>query len=194
MNLTFVLLQAPLGGPNLILLLFIIIILFYLFSNRLDRIGNWSHLYGNMQYEPETFYAQVEEILNAHEVPAFKTDRLTFKEGGFISHQRLYLEVSSGDYIFHICAAPWGTDFFFSWWLNSRTNNFQLLLTKIPIIKQAVAYANREETYYRLDTDTMFRTSVQQAVLSAIEKLTEAKGIKALTELERKPDLRSFIK
>ena len=47
---------------------------------------------------------------------------------------------------------------------------------------------------FKLDTDGMFRASVQQSVQTAIDKLTNAKGVKGLTELERKPDLRSMLK
>lgn len=170
-----------------ILILLVFLVILYLFYNRSARIGNWSHLFGGMQHDPNVFYDQVEEFLNEHEVPEFRINRITIKEEGVLSYQRLYLEVIRGDYIFHICAAPWGTDFFFSWWLRHRTNNFQLLLAKYSIVSQ-------EEAYYKLDTDTMFRTSVHQAVLSAIDKLTASKGVRALTELERKPDLRSFFK
>lgn len=170
-----------------ILILLFFLVLIYLFYNKSARIGNWSHLYGGMQYDPEEFYKHIEEFLIGHEVPEITTARITITEEGVLSYQRLYLEVTRGDYIFHICAAPWGTDFFFSWWLKYRTNNFQLLQAKFSV-------GSQEEAYYKLDTDTMFRTSVHQAVLSAIDKLTAAKGARALTELERKPDLRSFIK
>jgi hypothetical protein len=140
------------------------------------------------------FYTQVEEILTEKEVPEFESRRITYKEEGILSHQRIYLEIRRGDYVFHVCAAPWGTDFFFSWWLNFRVNNLYLLLTRLPGIGLIIANANQEKTYYELDSNTMFRTSVHQAVLSAIDMLTDGKGARGLTELERKPDLKSIFK
>lgn len=178
---------------TLILILFVIFIIAAL-SGKSEQTGHWSHLFADMQHDPEKFYELVEEKLKEREVPDFKTARKMFSEGtyGLLSHNRLYLEVSRGDYIFHICAAPWGTGFFFSSW--TRTKSRGTIFEKIPVIGKFIAEANQYEAYYKLDTDGMFRSSVHQAVLSAIDSLTEAKGIKGLTELERKPDLRSLIK
>jgi len=44
------------------------------------------------------------------------------------------MEVSRGDYIFHICAAPWGTGFFFSWWFRYKMNDIDQLLIFIPFV------------------------------------------------------------
>lgn len=40
----------------------------------------------------------------------------------------------------------------------------------------------------------MFQTSVRQAVIEVVDQVTSAKGIRALTELERKPVMRDFFK
>jgi hypothetical protein len=39
----------------------------------------------------------------------------------------------------------------------------------------------------------MFRESVQNAVFEVIDSLTTAKGIRPLSELERKPVMRNFL-
>lgn len=173
--------------------LFFIIIVFAILSvlNKSEAIGNWSHLFPDMQHDPEEFYKLVEEVLQERKVPDVRTGRRTFKQGGFFSNQRIYLAVFRGDYIFHICAAPWGTGFFFSSWVRKSENNIEDLLVKLPFIGKIIAKAIQYETYYKLDTDAMFRTSVHQSILAAIDRLTETKGIRGLTELERKPDLRT---
>ncbi len=177
---------------NLLILLVLVLVITSLFRKS-EVTGNWSHLFPDMQHDPEKFYELVEEKLREREIPDFNTTRKTFSEGtyGILSHNRLYLEVSRGDYIFHICAAPWGTGFFFSSW--TRTKSKSSILEKLPGIGKFIAEANQYEAYYKLDTDSMFRSSVHQAVLSAIDNLTKAQGIKGLTELERKPDLRSIL-
>ena len=172
-------------------LLFLILIFASAFSKS-QNTGNWAHLFDDMQQDPEEFYKLVEEVLAERQVLEIKTGRKTFKEGSILSHTRLYLEVSYGDYVFHICAAPWGSSFFFSWWLRKKGGD--LLLEKLPVVGSFFAQANQYDSYYKLDTDAMFRTSVQQAVQTAIDRLTEAKGMRGLTELERKPDLRSLVK
>jgi hypothetical protein len=47
-------------------------------------------------------------------------------------------------------------------------------------------------TYYRIDSSEMFQQAVQHAVMEVIDQMTAAKGIRALTELERKPVMRKF--
>lgn len=48
-------------------------------------------------------------------------------------------------------------------------------------------------TYYRLDTVQMFQDSVHSAFLEALEETTEGKGVRALTDLERKPVMRALV-
>ena len=44
-------------------------------------------------------------------------------------------------------------------------------------------------TYYRLDTALMFQESVRAAVLEILDGAIKAKGLRALSELDRKPIL-----
>ncbi|MBK9631948.1 MAG: hypothetical protein IPO62_12940 [Saprospiraceae bacterium] len=173
-------------------LIIVVIIGFILYAllNKSEAVKNWSTLIPNIQHHPEDFYELVEHILNEREVPGIKTERRTFKEGGVLSSHRLYLQLSRGDYIFHICGAPWGNGFFFSWWMRKMDDPLGDLLKNLPFVGKIFASRIDYDTYYRLDTDMMFRTSVHQSVLAAIEKLTEGKGIRSLTELERTADLR----
>jgi pantoate kinase len=48
-------------------------------------------------------------------------------------------------------------------------------------------------TYYRIDTESMFQTAIHCAVQEVVDQMTAAKGLRALTELERKPILREFF-
>ena len=48
-------------------------------------------------------------------------------------------------------------------------------------------------TYYKIDTKLMFHSAVHGAVLNVVDQVTKAKGLQALTELERKPILREFL-
>lgn len=183
-SIPFLFQRASYSNLQIILLLCLVVFIIIALSKKSDVVGNWSHLFPNMEHDPEEFYKLVEEMLAEREVPDIKTGRKIFKQGGLLSHQRLYLKVSRGDYIFHICAAPWGTGFFFSWWVRKVSPYLSRLNSKVA----------QYHTYYQLDTNAMFRTSVHQSVLAAIDRLTKAKGVKGLTELERKPDLRTIIK
>jgi len=54
--------------------------------------------------------------------------------------------------------------------------------------------SSRRETYYTLDTALMFQDSVHSAVLEIMDEVTEGKGIRAMSELERKPVLSDLFK
>ena len=175
-----------------IIVTYIIYIIAKLFQ-KTEAVGNWSHLFPDMQQDPEEFYKLVEEILKEKQLPEIQTGRRMFYQGDVFSYNRLYLEVTRGDYIFHICAAPWGTGFFFSWWVRQKLSDIDQLLVLIPFFGSRIVKLRNYQSYYKLDTDAMFKKSVHQSVLAAIDILTEAKVIR-LTELERKPDLRTMIK
>ena len=165
--------------------IFVLVSVFFIFifSRRSEVIGQWNHLFPTMQHDPEEFYSLVEEFLKEWKIPDCKTDRKNFHQGNLLSNQRLCLEVSRGDYIYHICAAPFGNGFFFSWWLREVS----------PFINRFNIKTVKSDSYYKADTDATFKACVQQCVQSAVDRITEAKGIRALTELERQPDLRSVF-
>jgi hypothetical protein len=48
------------------------------------------------------------------------------------------------------------------------------------------------DTYYRMDTASMFEKAVHSAVLAIIDGLTQAKGVRGLSEMERRPIHRDF--
>ncbi len=52
----------------------------------------------------------------------------------------------------------------------------------------------RPQTYYRIDTTLMFQQSIHLAVLEVVDDLTTAKGLRALSERERQPILRDFLR
>ncbi|MEZ4927916.1 MAG: hypothetical protein R3A50_16655 [Saprospiraceae bacterium] len=165
-----------------------------MFVVRSENIGNWCTLYPSMNHDPEDYYQKIVDILKKHEVPNFHSRHRTFKQGSMISSQRLYLEVSRGEYIYHICGAPWGTDFFFSWWQRKRYSPIERLFVKFPVLGPLIKRMNETATYYKLDTDAAFNASVQHAVTEAINEITDAKGLRRLTDAEKVPDLRSVIK
>src|SRR5438874_1365988 len=80
-------------------------------------ISHWHKLFDNFQASPLEFYSSVEAALQPRRVADISTSRLDWKEGGMVSARREYLRVMRGTLAFDICAAPFGTSFFFSWWL-----------------------------------------------------------------------------
>lgn len=79
-------------------------------------LGHWSTLVEGLQASPQECYAAIEEAIQRREIPGAGTSRVTYHEGGLLSAERIYLRVSRKLLAFDICAAPFGSGFFFSWW------------------------------------------------------------------------------
>ncbi len=81
-------------------------------------LGHWSTLVEGLQASPRECYAAIEAALKRREVPEATAFHVTYKESSFLSADRLYLRVTRKMLAFDICAAPFGSGFFFSWWMS----------------------------------------------------------------------------
>jgi hypothetical protein len=62
----------------------------------------------------------------------------------------------------------------------------------MPLVGWAYERIFAPATYYAVDTALMFQDAVHYAVLEVIDCVTANKGVRALTEAERKPVMKSF--
>ena len=72
---------------------------------------------------------------------------------------------------------------------NQDTDDF---IMSLPLLGAFYRRFFHPITYYRIDTSEMFQQAVRTAVMEVIDQVTAAKGIRALTEFERKPVLRQL--
>ena len=68
----------------------------------------------NFWTSTEEFYEAIEAELAAMQVPELEITRELFREGGLFSSRREYLRLRRERLIFDVCAAPFGTSYFFS--------------------------------------------------------------------------------
>lgn len=104
-----------------------------------EVISHWHQSVDGLSTSTMDFYAAVEKAIQAKEVADIRIARIEVPEHGLLSAKRVYLGVSYGRLRFDICGAPFGKDFFFSWWLVKRTPGFAALwgcatLIGLPII------------------------------------------------------------
>lgn len=92
-----------------------------------EVISHWHQSVDGLSISTLEFYASLEKALRDKEVADLHFERLGFNEHGILSAKREYLGVSYGRLRFDICAAPFGKDFFFSWWLVRKTPGFAAL-------------------------------------------------------------------
>lgn len=138
--------------------------------------SNWHQLFSNQKYSAQEFYNLVEMHVTALQIPDVKTSRVNLSEGGLFSSNREYLRITRKSFVFDICAAPFGTGFFVSWWLGGTTSFLQGLIAKIPFIGSYLAKKAQQKTYFQLDNENMFRESIAYCVKVAVDKMTEGKA------------------
>ncbi|NBV25447.1 MAG: hypothetical protein EBS05_26485 [Proteobacteria bacterium] len=68
------------------------------------------------------------------------------------------------------------------------------VIVDVPVIGPIYESLFRPDTYFRRDTAEMFRQLTHNAVLQAIDEMTTQKGIRGLTEEERKPVVRNLYR
>lgn len=156
-------------------------------------ISHWYQLIEGLEASPKAFYTSVEEAVGRRQLPKAELHRIDWPEGGLLSPKREYLRVGRGEHTFDVCGAPFGNGFFVSWWLGEIPSGCLNLLVSIPIVGGLFERLVRPATYYRIDTALMFQSAVHAAVMEVVDGLTKAKGLRALSESERKPMIKGFF-
>ncbi|MFY9824898.1 MAG: hypothetical protein WAM82_26205 [Thermoanaerobaculia bacterium] len=90
--------------------------------------GHWHSLIEGFSTSSLDFYELVKAGIARREIPDLKISQVEWKQGGLGSGKRVYLRVSREGLNFDVCAAPFGTGYFFSWWLAKISRVFLDLL------------------------------------------------------------------
>ena len=98
-------------------------------AKQANVIDHWDQLIENFQASSLEFYNSLEKAIEAKSVPETHWTHVEHKEGGIASAKRVYLRTQRGKYAYDICAAPFGTGFFVSWWFTEPPLPFAFLYT-----------------------------------------------------------------
>lgn len=201
----------------------------------------WLHSASEFNLDPQEFYGRVEKHLEDQKIPGMEISRVEFAEGGLLSGQRQYLRLMRERFAIDTCAAPFGTNYFFScrfvhvpalvrlWHIVAAVAFFGIVgillikplgvifagiavvglifaivgvlrnanaftdldavLLKIPVI--ATIYENwfRMETYYRMDTRSLFASMLPKIIEEAAEEVCATKGVKIVRQSGSAPRL-----
>jgi len=182
-------------GIILLQLVAIILILKFIFSSTQKEFhSRWNTLIDNFNYSSKDFYTLLKEELNSNGVEGIACTFTFLKEGGAFSSSRTYLRVEWKNYQYDICASPFGNGFFISWWMLYKNSIGKIIISKIPFVGVWLASKLYPVTYYKIDTASMFMTYAQSSVLKVIDEITKSKGVRSLSENERKPILQDIFK
>lgn len=147
-------------------------------------ISHWSHFFQSFAMSSDTFYEELEKTLKNHEMPNSSIQRTRHKEGGMLSAAREYLRIKHGELVFDVCAAPFGKDFFTSWWFYETTGPMRIIFKNTRFGNFLQQRASKR-TFYQIDEEDMFRACVHECILETIGKMTEGKGELKLAEADK---------
>src|SRR5262245_30612183 len=108
--------------------------------------AHWATSCDAFQTSSRDFYRSVDEAIRRREIPELHLSRVVYRESGALSAKREYLRVERRGLHFDICAAPFGTGFFFSWWQVAAPPRFGILfgfiltLVELFVARQAYVY------------------------------------------------------
>ena len=179
----------------IIAIIFIFLVIAFLKKGIPTLHSNWNALISDFQYSTKEFYERLTVELKSHGIDKVRIVNKNISTGGSFSKQRLYLRVSWKQYTYDCCLAPFGTkNTFVSWWLYSEKTGFESLLSKVPFVGAYLSKAFFPETYYTHDTASMFMTYAQASIQKVIDDITTEKGLRPLSENQKKPILQDVFK
>lgn len=79
-----------------------------------EELNHWIASAEGFNYSPKAFYDELQAKLEERKVPDLTKEQIEFAEGGMLSDKRTYLRIQRERLLFDICAAPFGSGFFFS--------------------------------------------------------------------------------
>lgn len=154
--------------------------------------SHWYHFFEDLNHSTQDLYRDIELAIAERNLPDIHVRRIELSVGGVFSAKRVYLRVSRKGLIFDICGAPYGNGFFVSWWLSEPLRGCLAIVALLPFVNLVAALFIPPDTYFKRDTTLMFQQSIHQAVQEVVSRCLETRGLRALTEDERKPILREL--
>jgi hypothetical protein len=146
-------------------------------------LSHWNHYFPNSTMSSNNVYDEIEMLVKNQSLPEVKTERVKHKEGGMFSASREYFRVKRGDIVFDVCAAPFGKNFFISWWLY-QSEGIMKSMMKNTSVGNYLEKVAASRTFFEADEEAIFRSCIHSCVLEAIDNFTGSTG-KRLTELEK---------
>jgi hypothetical protein len=83
-------------------------------SQKAEVFTHFGSVLPGIQFSAQEFYANLENEIRTRQWPGVEFLRVLHSEAGLLSHKREYLRVVRQRQVFDVCAAHFGTDYFFT--------------------------------------------------------------------------------
>lgn len=147
-------------------------------------LSHWTKTFPFTSISSEEFYTLIEQHLKEQNIDDCFIGRVTMKEGGVFSSSRQYYRVKFKHLVFDICAAPFGSHFFISWWFYESEGSMASFFRRTKFgsyLQQRAA----KRTFYQIDVEYMFENCIHQCITAVVDDMAESKGFRKLTNEEK---------
>ncbi len=159
--------------PLLIGLAVLILIPYLYLKREVENPQHWQYSF-DFEFSSEEFYQSVQQLIEQKRIPDIKFSRAQYSQYGMLGQKREYLHIEKGEFIYDICAAPYGASFFVSMWSVTRPSVLKKIGRKVPMLEAAMD----KNTYYEIDTYGMIKGAIEGAFNKAVHELANAKGVR----------------
>src|SRR6185312_10467699 len=90
-------------------------------------------------------------------------------EAGLFTARREYLSIDYKKFTLDIGCMPYGTGYYISWWLGKEDPGF---LSRVPILRDLLGKNPDYQSYYQLDTASLFQSGIHDAILKVIDDVS----------------------
>ncbi|MEX0813155.1 MAG: hypothetical protein WD048_13130 [Chitinophagales bacterium] len=160
-----------------------------------ESLGSWRQSVDDFNYSTHEFYNQLSEKIHNSGVEDIETKTVNLSEGNFMfSAKRSYLRITWKRRVIDVCAAPFGNGYFFSWWLFEKGPMWHQVFLVIPVIGKPLLNLIVPNTYYKIDTNSMFQSMVHSRVVELIDSILKDHDSQGLTQEQKKPTHTDLLK
>ena len=168
---------------QLIIIVAIAAIILFIFLYTPNTVtSHWQHFFDGLQFSADEFYKQVTDGLNERKITGITLDKESFLQSHLFSDRRVYLRITQHEYIFYVCAAPFATGMFVSWWLCIEDEG---IIERIPVLSRLLGKDRKNKTFYQMDTEAMYKSAIHTIVTNTAEDIASTNGVKGLSDFER---------
>jgi len=128
------------------------------------------HHFEDVQLSAKEFYETLQQSIASCQFPEVNYDITTFSDRGLFSSRREYLEIRYYSYRYYVCAAPFGKNFFISWWLKERQSTWDSIRTWLV--------GGESRSFYEVDSQEIFASSVVSLIKELIRMIQSEKGLR----------------
>lgn len=142
---------------------------------------------------PLELYQAIEDVLTRHPIIGIQISRVSRLEWHLLSTRRTFLLLRFRDAVCFISAVPIGTGLLVSWRYAAMPSRLSMILFEIPYFGFIIERLISPPTFYRTDIYEALEQAIRGCVVEATHALAN-RGVRPLTQAERRPLLREFYR